>query len=281
MQFALQDPCLEGPESTHPSAGAGNRYPAWRAAEVVNDGGGAMEATGNRIEAGRIIGEAFSTYQNQVGPLLGGALIVIGVTSAINLLLGLTANVWLILAGIAIGLIGQVLYTGYVVKLVQDVRDGRLDQSIGGLFSAAAPYIGTLIVNGIFYGIAVACGFFLFIVPGLFLITIWAVVAPSIVAEDRGAFEAFGRSRELVRGNAWNVFFTIVLAFLIVVAVSIVLALVGAAIGDAGRVILGTVGNILVVPIAALVSTILFFDLGGGGVSVTPDTPADPTAPIG
>jgi hypothetical protein len=233
-----------------------------------------MEASGTRIDAGRVIGQAFSTYQNQLGALLGGAVIVIGVTSVIDLLLGLTGRLWLVLAGVIVGLIGQVLYTGYVVKLVQDVRDGRLDQSMDELFSAAAPFVGALIVNGIFYGIAVACGFFLFVIPGLVLITIWAVVAPAIVAEGRGPFEAFGRSRELVRGNGWNVFFTIVLAFLIVVVVSVVFAFVGAAIGDAGRVILGAIGNVLVVPIVALVSTLLFFDLGGGGApSAAPEAP--------
>jgi hypothetical protein len=224
-----------------------------------------MEASGNRIEAGRVIGQAFSTYQSYAGTLLGGAVLVIGATSAIDLLLGLTGRLFLVIAGVIVGLIGQVLYTGYVVKLVQDIRDGRLDQGMSELFSAAAPFVGALIVNGIFYGIAVALGFFLFIVPGLILLTIWAVVAPSIVAEDRGPFEAFGRSRELVRGNGWNVFFTIVLAFLIVVVVSIVFAFIGAALGDAGRVILGTIGNILVIPVVALVSSFLFFDLGGGG----------------
>ncbi|MGA8216999.1 MAG: hypothetical protein WB771_00405 [Solirubrobacterales bacterium] len=43
-----------------------------------------MEATGRRIEPGRVIGEAFETYQSQMGPLLGGALIVIGIAAVIN-----------------------------------------------------------------------------------------------------------------------------------------------------------------------------------------------------
>ncbi len=242
-----------------------------------------MEASGNRIDAGRVIGEAFSTYQSQAGTLLGGALLVIGITSAIDLLLGLSGRLFLVLAGVIVGLIGQVLYTGYVVKLVQDLRDGRRDQNMSELFSAAAPYVGTLIINGIFYGIGVACGLFLFLVPGLILITIWSVVAPSIVAENRGPFEAFGRSRELVRGNGWNVFFTIVLAFLIVIVVSFALALVGSAFGDVGRVVLGTIGNILVIPVVALVASILFFDLGGGAEAATapeaPEAPAPPQAP--
>jgi hypothetical protein len=169
-----------------------------------------------------------------------------------------------------------VLYAGYVVKLVQDVRDGRRDFSIGELFSAAAPYIGTLFLNGLLAGIAITIGFILIIVPGLILITIWSVIAPSIVVEDRGVIEAFGRSRELVRGNGWNVFGVIVLAFLIVVAVSIVAGLIGSALGDVGRVILQAIANVVTAPIAALVASILFFDLGGGQSVQT--SPAEPAA---
>jgi hypothetical protein len=223
-----------------------------------------VETSASRIEPGRVIGEAFQTYRDQVSVILGGALIVIGITSVINNLLGLTDSVILIFAGLIVALIGQVIYTGYVVKLVQDVRDGRRDHTMDELFSAAAPYVSTLILNGFVYAVAVFFGFLALIVPGLILITIWAVVAPSIVVEDKGVFEAFGRSRELVRGNGWRVFGTIALAFLIVVVVAGVFGVTGASIGDAGRVILGTIGNVLVVPVEALVAGILFFDLGGG-----------------
>ena len=235
-----------------------------------------METSASRIEPGRVIGEAFQTYRDQVSAILGGALIVIGITSVINNLLGLTDSVILIFAGLIVALIGQVLYTGYVVKLVQDVRDGRRDHTMDELFSAAAPYVSTLILNGFVYAVAVFFGFLALIVPGLILITIWAVVAPSIVVEDKGVFEAFGRSRELVRGNGWRVFGTIVLAFLIVVVVAGVFGVTGASIGDAGRVILGTIGNVLVVPVEALVAGILFFDLGGGrGRASTTRPPAE------
>jgi hypothetical protein len=240
-----------------------------------------MEASSRTIEPGRIIGEAFDTYGKYIGPLLGGAVILIGIAGVINGILSASGSLFLILLGSIVSLVAGVLYTGYVVKLVQDVRDGRMDQSIGELISAAAPFIGTLILNGILYGIAVAVGFFLLIVPGLILLTIWAVVAPSIVVENRGVIEAFGRSRELVRGNGWSVFGVIVLAFLIVFAIAIVTGIIGAAVGDdAGRVIVGTIGNVIAYPIAALVSSILFFDLGGGsGVSdAEPPAPEAPAA---
>jgi hypothetical protein len=236
-----------------------------------------MEGTANRIEPGRVIGEAFQTYRDHAGALLGGAVIVIGLAAVINGLFATTGSLALVAVGVLISIVAGVLYAGYVVKLVQDVRDGRRDFSVGELFSAAAPYIGTLFLNGLLAGIAITIGFVLIIVPGLILITIWSVIAPSIVVEDRGVIEAFGRSRELVRGNGWNVFGAIVLAFLIVIAVSIVAGLIGSALGDAGRVVLQAIANVITAPIAALVASILFFDLGGGVGA--PTTAAEPPAP--
>jgi hypothetical protein len=234
-----------------------------------------MEASASRIDPGRVIGEAFQIYQGQAGPLLGGAVIVIGIAGIINGLLAVTGSLALVLIGVLIGLAASFLYTGYVVKLVQDVRDGRRDFTVGELFSYAAPYVGTLVLNGILAGIAIAIGFVLIIVPGLILLTIWAVIAPSIVVENQGVFEAFGRSRELVRGQGWQVFGAIVLAFLIVFAVGVVASIIGASISDAGQVILQTIANVLTAPVAALVSSILFFDLGGGaGAPTGPEAPA-------
>jgi hypothetical protein len=238
-----------------------------------------MEATTRNIEPGRVIGEAFQTYQNQFGPLLIGALIVIGIAGVIEGLLSVSGSIILGIIGAFVGLAAGFLYTGYVVKLVQDVRDGRRDFSVGELFSHATPYLGTLILAGILAGIAIAVGFVLIIIPGLILLTIWAVISPSIVVEDKGVFESFGRSRELVRGHGWQVFGVIVLTFLIIVAVGIVFTLIGAAIGDAGLVILRAIGNVITAPVWALVASILFFDLGGGqGVQTAPAQPA-PTEP--
>jgi uncharacterized protein UPF0259 len=238
-----------------------------------------MEGTTRSIEPGQVISEAFETYRNHAGALLGGALIVIGISAVINGIFATTGSLALVAIGALISIVATVLYTGYVVKLVQDVRDGRRDFSVGELFSAAAPYIGTLFLNGLLAGIAITIGFILIIVPGLILITIWSVIAPSIVVEDRGVIEAFGRSRELVRGSGWNVFGAIVLAFLIVIAVSIVAGLIGSAVNDAGRVILQAIANVLTAPIAALVASILFFELGGGQAVPTGPAEATPTEP--
>jgi hypothetical protein len=224
-----------------------------------------MEAGGTHIESGRVISEAFENYRNYAGPLLAVALLVVGIAGVISGVLGASDSLLLALLGLIVYIAAAVLYTGYVVKLVQDVRDGRRDHSVAELFESAAPYIGTLILNGILAAIGIGIGLVLLIVPGLILITIWAVVAPAIVVEGAGVIGAFGRSRDLVRGNGWPVFGAIVIAYLIVLGVSFVTAGVGDAIADdAGHVILGTIGDILAAPILALVASALFFDLGGG-----------------
>src|SRR5206468_87068 len=72
-------------------------------------------------------------------------------------------------------------------------------------------------------GIAITIGLILIIVPGLFLITIWAVIVPVIVLEGAGVFDAFRRSHQLVRGRGWHVFGTLVVTWIILLVVNLVL----------------------------------------------------------
>ena len=119
----------------------------------------------------------------------------------------------------------------------------------------------------------------LLVVPGLFLLTVWAVAPAAVVAERRGAIEAFGRSYELVRGHAWTVFGAIIVAFLIAIGVAILAAALGAAIGDlTGRIIFVIIANVLTAPFAALISSVLFFNLGGRATGVDHGAPAAPAA---
>ena len=210
-----------------------------------------MEASGSRVDVGRVLREAYETYRRFARPLLLGALVVLGIAGVISGVLEASSSIALAVLGLIVYLAAGVLYTGYVVKLVQDTRDGKMHHSVEELYESAAPYVGTLI-----------------------LITIWAVIAPAIVVEDAGVIGAFGRSRELVRGHGWPVFGSIVLAYLAVLVISYVSAGIGDAIAnDTGHIILGTIGDILAAPILAIVASTLFFDLGGGETTA-PQEPA-------
>ncbi|HEX9966973.1 MAG TPA: YciC family protein [Solirubrobacterales bacterium] len=234
------------------------------------------------VSAGDVVGEAFSIYRDNLGALLGSAIAVFLVVGLLSALLENTDSVALALIGALIGLAGHALYTGFVVKLVQDVRDGRRDDTVGDLFSAAAPAILPLIVFGILYAIGVGIGFLLLVVPGLFLLTFWSLGPPAIVVERVGPIEAFRRSWRLVKGEGWSVFATLLVVLLIVLGVGIVLGIVAAAIGDsdAAAYVASIIANAVTAPIFALAVSIMYFDLGGGreaGATVAPGEP--PMAP--
>jgi len=225
-----------------------------------------MEAGGQKIEGSSVLSDAFTTYSENAGALLGASVAVVGVGAVISAALSLPHSFPLVVLGALVSLAVQLLYTGFVVKLVEDARDGRRDHDAGRLLSAAAPALWPLLGAGILYGIAVAIGLALLIVPGLVLITIWAVIAPAIVVEHAGAIEAFGRSRELVRGNAWAVFGVMVIAFLFVPFVVLISGLVTTPAGQAVSTVATIIAIVVTTPIPALVSSILFFELGGGAL---------------
>jgi hypothetical protein len=152
----------------------------------------------------------------------------------------------------------------------------------GETVSAATRYVGRVAGASILAGFGIGIGLLLLIVPGLFLLTIWAVIVPAIVIGQSGALESFGYSRSLVRGNGWNVFGTLVLVFLILIAAEIVLGLILAGLPALLRSgISSVVAGTLVAPFLALVVTLIYYRLSearggpqpggpGGGHSYPP-----------
>jgi hypothetical protein len=235
-----------------------------------------------KVDVGGALNEIFSTYGEQAGVLLPVALclfIVVGIVDGL-----LATSLVLYPLSFAVSVAAATLYQGMVVNLVRDLQDGRRDMSAGDLLNSAGPFVLPLIGAGILSGLAIGIGFLLLIVPGLILLTIWAVIAPVIVIERSGVIAAFGRSRELVRGNGWNVFGVIVCVFLIAFAAGIVFGLIGAAIihGVAGRIIFNIIASTLTAPLSALAAVVIYYRLiaieGGAPAQPAPGTPPPPVA---
>jgi hypothetical protein len=226
--------------------------------------------------------DVFGIYRSQAGVLLPVAFWLFLLVAVVEVLIG--DNLALFPLSILVSVVAGTLYQGMVVNLVRDVQDGRRDSSVGELMRSALPVLAPLLGAGILAGIGIAIGFLLLIVPGLFLATIWVAIAPAIVVERRGVFEAFGRSRELVRGNGWPVFWTLVVAFLITVVAAIAFAAiaVGLADGPIVEVVFSVLASTLTAPIMALVAGVLYFRLLAikGEQPSTEDLAApDPTSP--
>ncbi len=136
----------------------------------------------SRLDVGGVIRRVFDIYVDQASVLMPAAAVVFVFTGIIAALL-VVASPGLALVALLIDLVAGTLFTGMVVELVADVQDGRRDASPGQLLRAATPVLGQLILVGIVAGIGIVVGFFLIIVPGLILITIWSVAAPVVVLE--------------------------------------------------------------------------------------------------
>lgn len=210
------------------------------------------------ISPGAVVSRIWEIYRDQFPVLIGMGLILFGLEFLVLLLIP-GSTVALTILFIALG----VLYQGIVVELVQDIQDGRRDHSIGDLIRSVEPVFWPLVAVSILFGLAVAIGFILLIIPGLILMVIWSVVAPVTVLERPGPFAAFGRSRELVRGNGWQVFGVIVLVFLAVAVVSLAVGVVTASFGSLGRALVQWAINAALAPVTALSASVLYFELLG------------------
>jgi hypothetical protein len=228
----------------------------------------------DRLDVGAVIRRVWSIYVDQASVLMPAAAVVFVVTGIISAVLVLSSPV-LALVAVALDLVAGTLFTGMVVELVADVQDGRRDASVGQLLSAVTPVLGQLILVGIVAGIGVVIGFILIIVPGLILLTIWSVAAPVVVLENPGVFAALRRSRELVRGNGWQVFGVIVVLYIVVGIVGIIIESVADSAGSGVGIVVRVIVGVLSAPFAALAASVLYFELGGRA-SATPATGSEP-----
>jgi hypothetical protein len=212
-------------------------------------------------------------YRAHARHLLSIAFVIYVVAAAVEAVLaGLLGVVGALLAAI-VGIVAAFLLQAALVKAVEDVRDGRVDLSFGETLQAARPAVARVAVASILTGIAIGIGLILFIAPGLYLLTIWCLIVPVIVLEGAGVGAAFERSRQLVRGHGWQVFGTLVLVFILLLATSAVIGLLLAALPKAAHDFIGSiVSGTLVSPFLALVLTLGYFrllaaDRGAGGDS--------------
>ena len=211
------------------------------------------------ISPGAVVGRIWEIYRDQFSVLVSTAVALYGIQFVIYLVLPGAAGFALEVLFLALA----ILYQGSVVELVQDVQDGRRDHSVADLVRSVEPVFWPLVGVSILAGLGIALGFILLIIPGLILMVIWSLVAPVTVLERPGVFAAFGRSRELVRGNGWHVFGVIVIVFLAVAVISLAAGLAASGLGSVGRAFVQWAVNAALAPVTALSASVLYFALRG------------------
>jgi len=210
------------------------------------------------IDVGNVIRRVLAVYAKR-------GILVILIALAISVIVaGLDAVVRgvrvVALLALPYTFIGDALLIGMLVALAADMEDGRGDAGIEQLAGAVRPVLGRLILVSVVAGVGILIGLVLLVIPGLILLTIWAVSHPVVMLEQPPNLRALGRSRDLVRGNAWPVFGVIFVPYILVLVINGAAGphhLEGATTTFAVAVVVGT----LIAPVRALLAASLYFEL--------------------
>ena len=82
-----------------------------------------------------------------------------------------------------------------------------------------------LLVLSIIMTILIVLGFFAFIIPGFYLMVVLSLSIPILFFEGKGVFESIGRSFKLIKGKWWSTFGLLIVATVLMYAVSMIFIL--------------------------------------------------------
>jgi hypothetical protein len=211
-----------------------------------------------------VIADTHRLYARLFGRSFAIAALIFGVIQLFHVfaLSNLQAQVTLALLSFVLTFVGNALVEGALVEIVKDLHeDGDRVARVGDVFRRVGGRLGDLGGVSLVTGLLTGLGLMLLIVPGLVLMTRWAVAVPVVMLEGRSTGDAMRRSRELVAGNGRAVFNVLLGVGLVVGVVSLVFALAARNYGLAGLWLGGTIGAALTAPYAAHAVTVLYFHL--------------------
>jgi hypothetical protein len=236
------------------------------------------------LDFGAVFDRTIDIYKSHLKILVMAAVAVFAFVFVITLVALLAIGsgnaslaIFVSLVMFVLAIIASYVYTGMVIRVVQH-QDDRREHSLGELYRSVAPVLAALIGTSILAGIFVLLGFIALIVPGLILMTHFALVAAIVVVERLSGMNAIKRSWALVKGNAWTVFAVIIVLALALAVARAVLGAIGFGVGEeVGRALMEFVANIFLAPLPAIAGAVMYFMLAGAPASA----PGAAAAPSG
>lgn len=157
---------------------------------------------------------------------------------------------------------GEVIYAGIVAAAITEVRHGQPRPELRELLRHL-PF-GRLILIDLLLAVVVGISLLLLVIPGVIAL-VWFCLAPAAVKiEGRGIFDAFRRSRRLVRGHFWTAFWLVIP---VIALADLLTWLAGSgvvtALGETfvGHWVAATAVNMISSPLYGLAAVELFYEL--------------------
>jgi hypothetical protein len=168
---------------------------------------------------------------------------------------------------IVISALVDALTIGAVYTLVLDSYMGRRPD-LRKAFDVAGHKAFPLVLVSVLVGLAVAIGFILIIVPGIWLLVSLCVAIPVLMQEDLRGTKALSRSRELVQDRWWATFGRLLILVIILAVTVLITAGLASALSVSSvfvwllvNAILSSLLLIIATPFSASMITVMYIDL--------------------
>lgn len=176
-----------------------------------------------RLDLGRVIGLTWEVFGRNWLALVGVYLVLILlVVLAFGAVVAArmsgapgraVAGLGFLLVGPLIVLTVSFFQVPFIKATLADMRGEKL--SFGDLLRSVPKYALPVSVVSMLAGFGIVIGLALLFLPGLFLLTIWAVALPVVVVERRSAVNSLRRSAALTDGNRWVIFGLVAIVWLV------------------------------------------------------------------
>jgi len=165
-------------------------------------------------------------------------------------------------------LMNLMMYGALIGSLDSVARGGRM--GLGEALQLGLSRLPRVIGASFLFGLAIALGFMLFVIPGIYLMGIFQLVLVAVIVENSGVIGAFGTSRRLIKGYWWRSATILTVAIIILLVLSllggVVAGFLAALRPGAGTALIvnqfvGLVVNIFVVGWMPCVLLAMYYDL--------------------
>jgi hypothetical protein len=146
------------------------------------------------------------------------------------------------------------------VQAVTDVRRGETPV-LGSVFRRGLQALPVVALASLISGVGIAVGFFLLLIPGIYLWLRWYVVAQAAAIERAGWSGALRSSHALARDNYWHLILFSICTGLIGVVPFVLIGFAFEWESTFASFLVGTVVSVVTLSFVALATALLYFDL--------------------
>jgi len=231
------------------------------------------KGSGRSLSVGEILSDAMSLFTSDF-PLFLSIALLSQIFHIINQVLLMffkpDSSPNMMIAPIVLGVLGFCMASFGAIALIFAISQKYqgIEVDIGrALTDGTKGKFFKYIFTSILFGLVVAGGFVLLIVPGIYFTVIFYLVTVIVVLEQIHIIDAFKRSAELVKGNFGSVFLVILVTVIISVMMPVAVAAIKTFINsgtESMQQLIVTLWGVVLMPLVTAISVVLYYHITQG-----------------